>query len=315
VLRAAGAGALADIDVHPDGRRVVAADARGQAYVWDLPSQRLQQRLGPPVPAESRGVRFHPVQPQLALATLVGGASVIALDGGAEIGNVEGSIEVLRWEPQGRLLTGGQDGVVRSHAVGTGSSVALPEPHRDAVVALAVAPAAQGTAGVVYSADTRGVIVAHGNGESGTVATATNAAGKPFSVDSLSFAPDGKRWIAAGNSGDVLVFDRTTRQVVKRLETAADQVNAAAFSPDGNFVAALDNAGRLLVWHGAELNRYATLWLRNEPGRVGTDAFGLLGQLRKLAWLPDSRRIVVATQNGAAVVVAVPIEAWLPAPR
>jgi len=308
---------LADIDVHPDGRRIAAADVRGRLSLWDLPSQRLQQQFVHPVDTESRGLRFHPQQPQIALATLGGGVQVFGLDGGEPVGPIEGSFDTAEWDAsQGRLLTGGQDGVVRSHALATGQSTALPEPHSDAVVALAVAPAAAGQGATVYSADTRGVVKARGGGgENGTVATVTDAAGKPFSVGSLAFASDGRRWLAAGAAGDVLVFDRATRKLLQRLETGADQVHAAAFSPDGQFIAAIDNAGRLQVWQGAPLQRYATLWLRTEPGRPGNDAAGVLGPLRRLAWLPDSRRVAIATQSGVVLVVAVPVEDWLPPAR
>ena len=306
---------LADIDVHPDGRRIAAADVRGRLSLWDLPSMRLQQQFVHPVDTESRGLRFHPQQPQIALATLGGGVQVFGLDGGEPVGPIEGSFDAAEWDAaQGRLLTGGQDGVVRSHALAAGQSTALPEPHSDAVVALAVAPGTAGQASTVYSADTRGVVKARG-GESGTVATVTDAAGKPFSVGSLAFAGDGRRWLAAGAAGDVLVFDRATRKLLQRLETGADQVHAAAFSPDGQFIAAIDNAGRLQVWQGAPLQRYATLWLRTEPGRPGNDAAGVLGPLRRLAWLPDSRRVAIATQSGVALVIAVPVDDWLPPAR
>ena len=270
-------------------------------------------QLAHPLPGEARGLSFHPQLPQVAFGTLGGGVQVFALDGGAAIGSVEGSIDAVAWDAaQGRLLTGGQDGVVRSHALAAGQSAALPDAHNDAVVALAVAPPVAGRPSTLYSADTRGVVKAHG-GESGTVVTATDAAGKPFSVDSLAFASDGQRWLAAGAAGDVLIFDRAARKLQQRLETGADQVHAAAFSPDGQFVAAIDNAGRLQVWRGAPLQRYATLWLRTEAGRAGNDAFGVLGPLRRLAWLPDGRRVAIATQSGVVLVLAVPVEAWLPA--
>ena len=314
VLHDAGAPALADIDVHADGQRIAAADVRGQVRVWDLATQRVSQRLAHAVATEARGLHFHPQQPQLVLGTLGGGVSLFALDGGAVLGSVDGSIDAVAWDrPPARLLTGGQDGVVRSHAIEAGQSLELPEPHADAVVALAVAPPVGGAAAVVYSADTRGVIKAHGGDERGTVATASDARGKVFSVDSLAFAPDGKRWLAAGASGDVLVYDRATRQLLQRLETGADQVNGAAYSPDGRYIAALDNVGRLWLWDAASLQRLATLWLRNEPGRAGSDAHGVLGQLRRLAWLPDARRVAIATQSGTALVVSVVAEDWLPA--
>ena len=313
VLRNATPSPLADVAVQPDGQRLAAADVRGRMSLWDLASQRVVLQLAHPLPGEARGLSFHPQLPQVAFGTLGGGVQVFALDGGAAIGSVEGSIDAVAWDAaQGRLLTGGQDGVVRSHALAAGQSAALPDAHNDAVVALAVAPPVAGRPSTLYSADTRGVVKAHG-GESGTVVTATDAAGKPFSVDSLAFASDGQRWLAAGAAGDVLIFDRAARKLQQRLETGADQVHAAAFSPDGQFVAAIDNAGRLQVWRGAPLQRYATLWLRTEAGRAGNDAFGVLGPLRRLAWLPDGRRVAIATQSGVVLVLAVPVEAWLPA--
>jgi len=271
-----------------------------------------EKRLQHPLPGESRSLHFHPRQPQLALATLGGGAAVFASDSGAPIGEVEGSFDTLAWDAAaGRLLSGGQDGVLRSHAVAAGQSLALAEPHADAVIALAVAPGASAP-GLVLSADTRGVIKARGAGEGGTWATAARADGKPFGVGALAFAPDGRSWLASGNSGDVLVFDRVTRQLLRRLETGADQVNDAAFSPDGRFVAAIDNVGRLWIWWAASGRSHGTLWLRNEPGRVGNDAFGVLGQLRQLAWLPDSQRLAIATQSGVAVLVPLPREGAKP---
>jgi WD40 repeat protein len=313
VLRDAGAAPMAAIDVQADGRRLAGADVRGQARLWELPSGRVLQRLGPPMAGESRGLRFHPRQPQLALATLGGGAVVFALDGGAVLGSVEGSFDALAWDAVAdRLLTGGQDGVVRSHAVATGQGQALPESHADAVIALAVAPSASAPA-LVLSADTRGVIKARGSGEAGTWATAARTDGRPFGVGALGFAPDGRRWLAAGNSGDVLVYDRATHELRQRLETGADQVNDAAFSPDGRWVAALDNVGRVWLWGAADGQPHATLWLRNEPGRVGNDAFGVLGQLRRLAWLPDAQGLAIATQSGVAVVIGLPPDATPPA--
>ena len=90
-------------------------------------------------------------------------------------------------------------------------------------------------------------------------------------------------------------------------------MNSAAYSPDGRYIAALDNVGRLWLWDAARLERLATLWLRNEPGRAGSDAHGVLGQLRRLAWLPDAKRVAIATQSGTALVVSVVAEDWLPA--
>jgi WD40 repeat protein len=124
----------------------------------------------------------------------------------------------------------------------------------------------------------------------------------------LAFAPDGRAWLAAGNSGEVLVFERSTHRLLHRLETGADQVNDAGYSPDGRFIAALDNVGRVWLWWARSGALHASLWLRNEPGRAGSDAFGLLGQLRQLAWLPDSLRLAIATQSGVAVLVPLPPE-------
>lgn len=50
-------------------------------------------------------------------------------------------------------------------------------------------------------------------------------------------------------------------------------------------------------------NAFATVWLRNERGRVGNDAHGVLGRLRRMAWLPDSKALAIAARSGVAVVV------------
>jgi WD40 repeat protein len=155
------------------------------------------------------------------------------------------------------------------------------------------------------------VIKVRGGGEAGAFATATTAGGKPFGVGSLAVAPDGRTLLAAGSSGEVLLFDRATRQLVQRLDTGADQVNGAGFSPDGRLVAAIDNVNRLHLWSVPDRQPQATLWLQHEPGRVPSDALGRLGPLRSLAWLPDSRRIAIAAQSGVVVVVTLPPE---PAP-
>lgn len=317
VLRAAAAPPLADIDVDPQGQRIASADVGGRTLLWDLPTRRVLRRFEHSVATEARALRFHPQRALLALATLGGGVEVFALDGASVGTRIEGTIEALAWDgAHDLLLTGGQDGVVRSHAADGTAGQALAEPHGDAVVALAMAPATPGTAAqpaLVYSADTRGVIKARASvpgagqaGESGTVTSVTDASGKAFSVGTLAFAPHGRQWLAAGAAGDVLVFDRASRRLLQRLETGADQVHAAAFSPDGRFIAAIDNAGRLQLWSAPQWQAHATLWLRREPGRSASDALGALGALRRLAWLPDSQRIAVATQSGAAVVVTLP---------
>ena len=342
-LHAADARPLADIDVDPQGQRIAAADVHGRAVLWDVATRSVLRTFEHSVAAETIALRWHPRQPLLALATLGGGAEVFGLEGGKPTLRIDGAIESLAWDAADeRLISGGEDGVVRSHRLGAPDATSgqpLASPHGDAVIALAVAPA-PGMATAVYSADASGVIkrggdapaAASGNGpagsdkaaaaggagagagatDAGTVATAVDVAGKAFSVGALDVAADGKHWLAAGSAGDVLVFDRATNQLLQRLETGADQVHDAAFSADGRFIAAIDNAGRLQLWQAPRWQRHATLWLRHEPGRGGSDVLGRLGALRRLAWLPDSHRIAVATQSGAAVVIPLPDTATAP---
>jgi WD40 repeat protein len=322
LLRAAAAPPLADIDVDPSGQRIASAGGGGRTPLWDLPPRRVLRRFEHRVGTEARALRFHPRRALLALATLGGGVELFALDRASAAARIEGTFESLAWDgAHDLLISGGQDGVVRSHPPDGTAGQVLAEPHGDAVVALAVAPATPDTVGqpaVIYSADTRGVIKARGGApgaqggaDSGTVASVTDASGKPFSVGTLAFAPHGRQWLAAGAAGDVLVFDRATRRLLQRLQTGADQVHASAFSPDARFIAAIDNAGRLQLWSAPQWQAHATLWLRREPGRSAGDALGALGALRRLAWLPDSQRIAVATQSGAVVLVTLPA---LPAP-
>ncbi len=299
--------AVNDLDVSADGAWLAASDTSGEVLVWDLASRRVAYRLPPGERTAVRAMRLDPGRRWAAIASLDGVRVVEIATGRSTAVSEDGLVETLAWDRHRPwLYLGAQDGsVVRVDLGATPpESQAFPETHAESVLALATDPAAAPERPTVYSADSLGVVLAHG-GEQGRVLEIPRAANAPVGLDTLAFSADGRILVAAGNSPDVFVFERAGRRLVARLETGSDQVTTAALSPDGELVAAADNAGRFYLWQTATGTLRATLDLRREPGRAARDPNAGLGQLRRIAWLADGKRVAVATQAGAVVIVPV----------
>ncbi len=314
ILRTGG-GAATDVDASADGRWLAASDALGQATIWALTTGEVAHRLASATQSEARAVRLHPNRPLAALATVAGGAVVFDLAAGTQAPvDATATVETVAWDRHApRLYVGAQDGSVAGVPVEAGAqrlhAEPFPERHDEAVLVIAIDPAAEPP--VLYSADTRGVVLAHGGEHGPVLAMAEVAASGPIGLDALAFSDGGRTLVAAGNSPDVFVFERAGRRLLARLETGAAMVASAAPSPDGEFIAAADNGGRLHLWRGPAHVPYATLDLRREPGRQPGDPAGALGQPRRLAWLADSRRLAVATQSGAILIIPIDVESAL----
>jgi WD40 repeat protein len=67
-------------------------------------------------------------------------------------------------------------------------------------------------------------------------------------IQSLRFAPDGKRLAAGTRGGAVKVWEVAGRKIVATFEGHEDQVRAVAFSPDGKTLASADKGGVVKLW-------------------------------------------------------------------
>jgi len=69
------------------------------------------------------------------------------------------------------------------------------------------------------------------------------------SVKSLSFSPDGIRFVSAADDGTLLIWDRLTFQLILTDEESQLSVGTTAFSPDGRFFAAAGDDGLIRTWN------------------------------------------------------------------
>ena len=315
---------LADVSADAQGHRLAAASADGAWFVWDLTTRRLAQARRDHVAGELRAARLHPTQPWLAVAGLQEGASLVRLDDRAlrphEIDIGSGRIETLAWSADGtQLALGLHDGrVLRAGATSWPTHVPLATqtsgpPHDEAVLVVAMPATAEPAQPVVlFSADALGKVrsSAAALAAGRVVADVSALVGRNTGLDALSFSPDGAFWLAAGNDGDVFVFDRATGKLAARLETGATMVTSAAFSPDGRYIAATDNQERLHVWSGkGGFQAQASVLLRAPIGHLPTESNMALGGLRRLQWLPG-HRVALATASGSVLVLSVSDTDW-----
>lgn len=109
-------------------------------------------------------------------------------------------------------------------------------------------------------------------------------------VGAVAFAGNGQVLAARDQTGDVTVFDLTTRQEIARLPDDSEQLRAMAVSPDGNFLA-----------HGAAAadgTRIVALWDARARRHVGELPHP--GTFVSLAFSPDGKRLVTFGEGGTA---------------
>ncbi|MEZ6113114.1 MAG: WD40 repeat domain-containing protein [Pirellulaceae bacterium] len=107
----------------------------------------------------------------------------------------------------------------------------------------------------------------------------------------IAVSPDGKFWATAtGNwkernvPGEVVLWDSTTLEPVRKLPTTNVYFESVGFSPDGKLLAYGDSSAGLHVWN-VEANRME---------REMKDKFGIYG----IVFTSDSRRIATAQWSG-----------------
>jgi WD40 repeat protein len=110
-----------------------------------------------------------------------------------------------------------------------------------------------------------------------------------LAVPQVAFSPDGSLLAAAGRTGQIELWDVTSRSHTGELRDHKVQLTCLAFSPDGRTIAAGDVAGIVRLW---EL----------DTGAVRRYLRGHRGTVRSVAFSPDGRSLATGSTDTTVLV-------------
>jgi WD40 repeat protein len=118
----------------------------------------------------------------------------------------------------------------------------------------------------------------------------------------VRYSPDGEPIAASVQEGEVLLYDTSSRELVRTLSGHTGLVWRLAFSPDGKVLTSISHDMTVKVWDVDTGEELATL----DPGT---------SFLNGLALSPDGRRVATASIEGTVHIFAVNTEELIEAAR
>jgi WD40 repeat protein len=256
----------------PDGKRVVTGSEDSMARVWDSASGQVLRTLKgqTPLPVLNACLVGLLSSPQ-ASGPFLAGASLYP----GRTGHT-GPVWAVAAFPDGRIVTGSEDGTARVWNVDSGRELLPPLQHEGGVVSVSASP------------DGRRILTGGGNVRLWDAVNGRELFNTGFTglnIVSGTFAPDGKRMVTGG-AGGVKFWDTANGREILTL-VGVDPGNCVAVSPDGQRLAT------------ACLDGTAKLW-DTDSGPNTVTLKGHTGQIMCLAVTPDGQRIVSAGEDGTA---------------
>ena len=299
---------LVDVDLSPDGRWLASGGDGGAVFVWDLPARSFAAAVPTGRQGEVRSLRWSPDRPWLA-AVDDGGFAVVRDWPEGEVVEErridESVVEAVRWMPDGKaLVVGTLGGAIRFWPLG-GAPVDFEGTHPEPVQALAVLPGGER----LVSADALGNVWLWDIAARRRIENGWPGAGEALDIAAVDHA--GTRVLVAGNGGVVHVYDLAGSAEPLRIDLGSRQIDGAAWSPDDSRIAAVDTEGNLKVWSLAEGRLTVSARVYGGGADPEDEEEEIGGHLRRMAWLPDSASVAVATAAGEVVVVTLDEAAWL----
>ncbi|MBY3027106.1 TIR domain-containing protein [Rhizobium leguminosarum] len=309
VLDAGTGGSLTTLDLCPDGSCIATGDSAGAVHIWgsgNSTTTHVTFSVGSNAIGE---IAWSPSGTQLAISTENDNQVAIASSPWQKlkpISNGDDRILALKWLPDGSgLVTGGSyDGSIDVLSTDGQSLPSFENGHADSVSNIAFA----GNGANMLSVDTTGAVQQW--------QTSTRVPeGKPFQTlnprDTIAYAPDGGRFLVAGNDGDVSVYSIATGRKVTSCQTGSPQVDAAAFSSDGQLVAAVTQDYYLYFWSlGNSCSLLASAPLP-QPGAFATELQQPAANRSRLVFGPGPTNVSLIRSTQQVFTISINPDNWL----
>lgn len=276
----------------PDGGRIAAGSDDGWIHVWEYPSGKKLYKARAH-PSRVAGITFSMDGRSMATAGFDGNVRVSSSTDGAllrEWKAHEGVIGSLDRSPDGgRLLTTSHDGSAKVWDLDGGRELAVLKAEGHAMLHGSFSP--DGTE--VATADVGGHLRRWDAAKGSLVA---ELAGHSDAVGGVAFTPDGTRLVSGGADRTVRVWSREKNRELFVLKGHAAFVGSLAVSRDGGWLATTGHDGQLKLW---DLRQDDLLRLQQESSEIAVGG----RCLHSLAFCPDNRTIIAASERGVAYVV------------
>ncbi len=197
-------------------------------------------------------------------------------------------VSSLAWSPDGKnIVSGSIDGKIQVWNAMTGNDIYTYTGHSDAVFDVAWSPDGKRVASAsndgsvqIWDAFTGMHVISH------LSALSTRLIRAPWNA--VAWSPDGKH-VAIGGTGDAIVLDSMTGNILGYYGHHGGSVHALTWSPDGIYLAIGRDDTTVQVWNVATITNVYTYTGHSD------DVF-------TVAWSPDGKRIASGSADGLVQV-------------
>jgi WD40 repeat protein/serine/threonine protein kinase len=239
-------GAVADVDMAPDGRTIVTGSWDQSAKIWDTATGAAIRKLDGVHKGYVNSVQFSPDGSLILTASDDGSARLWDFATGKSLDTVfrrgEGRVRQARFNADGsRVLTCSHDKTARVWDVVAGDEQLVLRGDDSAVLC------------GEFSRDGQQIIT----GSDGNIAYIWDAtsgeqllklAGHTDSITAVAFSPDGTRALTGSQDNMIKLWDAQTGKEILTLLGHIEEVTSVSFSPDGKSVLSSSRDGQTIIW-------------------------------------------------------------------